>query len=142
MAKMKSLKDKLDKLKEHAKPGIDDALAGLIKPLIEEKEVEELLNTLKEPVVEEKKEQPKVIEVKPEPKKINVVKVNPDNHIGYNVYWDDTLKKYCMVTIEYNIPKNVANIIKTEELADNSAVALHKLNAIISLKLLKKTEIL
>lgn len=66
---------------------------------------------------------------------------NQMSHIAYNIYWDEVERAYGLCTIEYNLSRNEARIVETKRIADNPAVSLHKLNGLISLKLLKKEEV-
>lgn len=66
---------------------------------------------------------------------------NTMSHIAYNIYWDNIDRAYHLCTMEYNLSRNEVKIVGTKRIADNPSVALHKLNGLIALKLLKREEV-
>lgn len=58
-------------------------------------------------------------------------------HIAYNTYYDSAMKKFALITIQYNPYDNSTSFLKKEYIADNIAVALYKLNGIVTNKLVR-----
>jgi len=146
-SKFYGLKGKLNKInkevtgkaveKAEAASNIEDTTDYVADP----NEIKELLESLNHSsAIEEaevavtKAETPAAVVASPEDR-------NTMSHIAYNIYWDNIERAYGLCTIEYNLSRNEAKIVETKRLADNPSVALHKLNGLIALKLLKKEEV-
>ncbi len=57
--------------------------------------------------------------------------------IAINIYWDSEVKKFIMISIEYNLETNECTIINKEEIADSLPMATYKLNQLFNVKLLR-----
>ena len=63
-------------------------------------------------------------------------------HKAHNVYLDKKLKKYMLVTLEYDIRTGFCRVVGSEPVADDIGVAIYKLNNKFSLKLFRQEEAL
>jgi hypothetical protein len=69
------------------------------------------------------------------------VAVTMSPHYAQNIYYDTKRRKYILVTIMYYPDgDDFAKIVKTEDIADNMAVAMKKMNDKLALKLMRHEE--
>lgn len=100
--------------------------------------VEELLATaLASPEEDAEEDVTSVEEVAPV---VEVQQVPKVFHKAMNTFYDSKLKKFLLVTIDYDVDSGYAKIVDVSPFADSSAVAAGKLSDIITLKLFRGEE--
>lgn len=104
----------------------------------EQHEVEELLETLKEPVVEVKNEQ--LAQELPKETAAPAVSEGAKTFAGYGIVYNNAKKKFQLISLDFSLETGYSSITSVKDFADDPATALHKLNKLISLKLLKREE--
>jgi hypothetical protein len=112
--------------------------------LFADHEVAELMESLNEPIPEPMSLEDAIV-LAASSKTIEPVvapNVAADEEIfeAFGLVLNTTLKKYMKVTIDYNPKTGYAKIREVIPFADNGTTALHKLNKVLSLRLLKKEE--
>lgn len=100
--------------------------------------VEELL-TIALANTEEKKEEA-VVEIEETPAPEPVAEIPKVFHKAQNSFYDSKLKKFVLVTIDYDVDSSYARIVDVKPFADSSAEAAGKLSNIITLKLFRGEE--
>lgn len=123
----------MSKEKKKSEPVLSEAAVSEI-------ELNELLSQLNEPVESVAEEKPSTAsfsdtEVKPE-----LEKVTTKYHQALNTFYNDKLKKYMLVQIEYDIETNYCRIVSCTEFADSQPTAIYKLQKLFNLKILKREE--
>lgn len=101
-------------------------------------EVEALLEAaLMEPaaVAKEEPTEVDVVEEKKEPVTKTMI-----THKAMNAFYDSKLKKFMLVTIDYDVESGYSKIVEVKPFADDAAVAAGKLTDIITLKLFRGEE--
>lgn len=71
---------------------------------------------------------------------IKAIPIEKTIHKAYNTYYDGVAKKFLLITIEYDPSTDQCGVVTKEPIADNIAVALYKLNGIITNKLMRGEE--
>lgn len=71
---------------------------------------------------------------------IKAIPIEKTIHKAYNTYYDGVAKKFLLITIEYDPSTDQCGMVTKEPIADNIAVALYKLNGIITNKLMRGEE--
>ena len=122
------------KTKDDPKLPKGEAPVAEVSPITEE-ELNTLLADLnEEPAAEAAK--PAVTTVEKEEAKVEKKRLP----MAYNIFYDSSIKKYRQVTIEYDITTEYSKIVKVENIADSQPVALHKMNKLFALKIIKGEE--
>lgn len=107
---------------------------------ISDKELETLLSS----ALDVREEPAKVTEPITQKEEIQeIIESTPvvtSNHTAYNTYYDTTLQKFVLITVEYNPITKESKVVGREPIGDNYAVALYKLNQILTLKLVRGDE--
>lgn len=131
-SKFRALRKGIPKPKELAKLNPD------LKPA--EAITEEELNNLLANLNEETKPATAAVTVE-ETKKDEVQTVNSKvYHKAYNIFYDASQRKFIQVTLEYDLATGYSKIVETKPIADNQAVAIYKIQNIITLKILRQEE--
>lgn len=74
---------------------------------------------------------------KEEPERELVPAVMPDyNRTAYDVYWDDTERKFMRVIIEYDLTLGIGRVRNKTAIADSQPVAIYKMGEAINRKIL------
>jgi len=82
----------------------------------------------------------KTMDTKFEEIKVSLLPEEQIQHKAYNTYYDGKAKKFLLITIGYDPLTDQCSVISKEPIADNIAVALYKLNGIITNKLMRGEE--
>lgn len=77
-----------------------------------------------------------------EKRKIKTIKESDDepvnyDSIGYDIFYDDDIKKYVRVNIEYDSKTGAARVKDRKEIGDSQPVATRKMSELFTRKILK-----
>lgn len=107
------------------------------KRIKEEIEIEKLLAAaLKEEVKDITKMEKEIAKVAPTPPPPPEVQ----RHKAINVFYNDTLKKFVKVVIEYDLASGYSEIVEAEPFTENLAIALHQTHEELAMKLVQRKE--
>lgn len=66
----------------------------------------------------------------------DVEESRPLDKLAFDIIYDETVKKYIKVTVEYNLTSGKARVKETKPIADSQPVAIYKMGEIMNRKVL------